>query len=111
MTIDLDKDTADAIAALVHRLKNRGDSEGQYATDDDLFALEYLTAMRGRGWRPTEVRAPWEVRTGPAGCGHPESAEAVREVEAARQVLDEIRTRQHEERRRLAVAEPPAGAA
>ncbi len=101
---DLDRETQAAIEALVYRLKNRA------GEDDEPFAQEYVMAMRHRGWRPTEARAPWEVRNGPAGSGHPESEETLTLVEQARRDLDEIRARQRAERQRLA-AERPAGAA
>lgn len=111
MTADLDHATSDAVEALVYRLRNRGDDEGQYATDPEVFAREFMAAMRGRGWRPVEALAPWESRGGSAGSGLPESEETSTRVEQTRRELDAIRARQHEERQRLAVAEPPAGAA
>jgi hypothetical protein len=54
--IDLDHESAKAVEALVYRLKNR-----EPGTDDEVFALEYVTAMRGHGWRPTLAqRVPWQ---------------------------------------------------
>ena len=54
--IDLDQESAKAVEALVLRLKRR-DQE----TDDEVFALEYVTALRGHGWRPTLAqRVPWQ---------------------------------------------------
>ena len=100
---DLDRETQAAIEALVYRLKNRADE------DDEPFAQEYVTALRARGWRPTEARSPWDYRQLPHAGGHPESEEAVALVEQARRDLEEARARQHA-RRRLTV-EPPAGAA
>lgn len=52
---DLDRQTQAAIEALVHRLKNRGDDDGQFATDPEVFAQEFMAAMRGRGWRPVDA--------------------------------------------------------
>ena len=49
---DLDKETRTAIDALVHRLRNRGEEDGQFAVDDELFASEYVTVMKARGWYP-----------------------------------------------------------
>ena len=46
-----DPDTRAAIDALTHRLRNRDPD-----TDDEVFALEFITALRARGWRPTEAR-------------------------------------------------------
>jgi len=56
---ELDTETQAAIEALVHRLKNRED------TDDEPFAMEFVQAMIGRGWRPTEARKskPWSRGT------------------------------------------------
>ena len=52
---ELDREIQAAIDALVHRLANRED------TDDEPFAMEFVQAMIGRGWRPTEARRskPW----------------------------------------------------
>jgi hypothetical protein len=46
-----DHETAAAVDALTRRLANRDP-----AVDDEVFALEYVTALRARGWRPTEAR-------------------------------------------------------
>ena len=53
---ELDREIAAAVDALTHRLANR-DPE----TDDEPFAMEFVQAMIGRGWRPTEARRakPW----------------------------------------------------
>lgn len=53
---ELDTETKAAIEALVHRLANR-----EPGTDDEPFAMEFVQAMIGRGWRPTEARRskPW----------------------------------------------------
>ena len=48
---ELDREIRAAIDALVHRLKNR--AEG---TDDEPFAMEFVQAMIGRGWRPTPAK-------------------------------------------------------
>jgi len=101
---DLDRETQAAIEALVYRLKNRTDE------DDEPFAQEYVTALRARGWRPTEARMPWDYRALPHAGGHPESEEALALVEQARRDLEEARARQHATQRRLTL-EPPAGAA
>lgn len=63
---DLDRETNAAVEALTHRLRNR-DPE----TDDEVFAREYLTALRGRGWRPTEARVLPSWRPGQPGSGKP----------------------------------------
>lgn len=80
---DLDEASRAAVAALAHRIRNRD------ATDDpgdaEVFALEYLTALRGQGWRPTAARpAPsWQPNQGPP----PEPDVAQRGADMARQML------------------------
>ena len=56
---ELDREIQAAIDALVHRLKNRDEA------DDEPFAMEFVQAMIGRGWRPTEARrsTPWTAAT------------------------------------------------
>jgi hypothetical protein len=73
-----DPDTRAAIEALAHRLRNRDPG-----TDDEVFALEFITALRARGWRPTEARVmpAWHR---PAGHG----VEPTGDYLAARQALD-----------------------
>lgn len=58
-----DRETRSAVDALTHRLRNRDPG-----TDDEVFALEFITALRARGWRPTEARPlpAWKL---PAGSG------------------------------------------
>ena len=84
-------ETQAAVAALVHRLRNRGDGIGQSATDDDLFAREFITALIGFGWRPFEaVRG---TRSQPAGEGGPMSEETRQGLEEARRVAAEAAAR------------------
>lgn len=64
---DLDGETRAAISALVHRLRNRGESEGQFSPDDEPFAAEYVMSLRGYGWRPVLVppaSADWRRASG-----------------------------------------------
>jgi len=86
-----DRETAAAVDALTHRLRNRDPD-----TDDEVFALEFITALRARGWRPTEARVMpgWKL---PPGRG----TEPTGDYLAARQALDA----------RLARREPADGAA
>ena len=66
MTV-LDTETRAAVDALVYRLRNRGDDQGQFATDDELFAAEYVTVMKSRGWRPVlalPAEADWRRASG-----------------------------------------------
>jgi hypothetical protein len=86
-----ERETQAAVAALVHRLQNRGDGEGQFATDDKPFALEYVTALIGFGWRPFE--AVRDTRSQPAGEKGPVSEETRHMLEEARQVAAEASAR------------------
>ena len=84
-----DHETRSAVDALTHRLRNRDPD-----TDDEVLALEFITALRARGWRPTEARVlpAWHR---PAGHG----VEPTGDYLAARQALDA----------RLACREPEGG--
>jgi hypothetical protein len=73
-----DRETAAAVGALTRRLAARAPG-----TDDEVFALEFITALRARGWRPTEARALPAWRR-PAGHG----VEPTGDYLAARQALD-----------------------
>ena len=86
-----DPETRSAVDALAHRLRNRDPG-----TDDDVFALEFITALRARGWRPTEARTrpAWKL---PPGHG----TDPPPDYRAARQALDA----------RLACREPGDGGA
>jgi hypothetical protein len=96
---ELDTETQAAIEALVHRLKNREDG-----TDDEPFAMEFIQAMIGRGWRPTEARRskPW---TAPRDGDSPQpqaSKPGGAEYFEFRQHLDELAAQA--ERRRTGAA-------
>jgi hypothetical protein len=69
---DLDEATRAAVAALAHRIRER-DALAE-RPDADLFAGEFMTALRGQGWRPTAARPaqPWQHQFGPPP--HPETA-------------------------------------
>jgi hypothetical protein len=85
-----DHETRSAVDALTRRLRNRDPDDD----DDEVFALEFMTALRARGWRPTEARVmpAWHR---PAGHG----VEPTGDYLAARQALDA----------RLACREPEGG--
>ena len=53
-----DNETSAAIDALVYRVKARDKAirDGEDYPDAEPFALEFLTALRGQGWRPTEAK-------------------------------------------------------
>lgn len=50
-----DAETTQAVEALAHRIRQR-DSEAEHEADAEVFALEFMTALRGRGWRPTSAK-------------------------------------------------------
>ena len=77
---ELDREIQAARAALVYRIRQR-DAAIHAAENDigdaEVFALEFMTALMGRGWRPTN--------TGPApvhapGAGLPKREDAVAAV-------------------------------
>jgi hypothetical protein len=70
-----DAETTAAIDALVYRVKARDKAirDGEDAPDAEPFALEFLTALRGQGWRPTPAKAKPEPH--PPGSGTPQSPE------------------------------------
>lgn len=50
----------EAAAALAHRLHQRDQHPREDQPDAQAFALEFVTAMHGHGWRPTNAqRNPW----------------------------------------------------
>ncbi len=59
-----DTETAAAIEALAHRIRSRDTTakEGGEVDDAEPFAMEFITALRGRGWRCTEAKThqPWQ---------------------------------------------------
>jgi hypothetical protein len=60
-----DPETAAAVGALASRVRSRdGDPD---RADAEVFALEFMTALRARGWRPTPARAipAWKPSPGP----------------------------------------------
>jgi hypothetical protein len=87
-----DRETTAAVEALTHRIRARDTLEE--ISDAEVFALEFITALRARGWRPTEAKVmpAWHR---PAGHG----VEPTGDYLAARQALDA----------RLACREPGGG--
>lgn len=62
----LDEETRAAVAALVHRLRNVGDTD-PLGADAEPFAEEYLAALKARGWRPVlavPAEADWRRVSG-----------------------------------------------
>jgi hypothetical protein len=58
MTDHLDRETTAAVEALAHRLRVRDAAihNAEDYADAEVFAAEFLAALRGHGWRPTEAR-------------------------------------------------------
>jgi hypothetical protein len=77
-----DRETAAAVTALTNMLKLRDTAirEG-HASDAEVFAREYVTALRGHGWRPTEAKPPPAWRR-PAGTGSQPPADMLAELRA-----------------------------
>jgi hypothetical protein len=48
----VERESRAAVDALVWRLKNRPEDDD----NDELFAVEFITALKGHGWRPTLAR-------------------------------------------------------
>lgn len=76
---ELDRETKAVIDALVYRLRNR-----EEATDDEPFAMEFVQALLGRGWRPTEARR-MAMFPPPRSDGGKPPEEIRAELEAARE--------------------------
>jgi hypothetical protein len=61
-----DDETRAAVAALVFRLRNKGDA------DDEVFAAEFIAALKARGWRPVlavSADADWRRASGRQQAG------------------------------------------
>jgi hypothetical protein len=74
-----DKETAAAITSLASRVRERDEAMrngGEFA-DADVFALEYLTALRGRGWRVTSARTAGLPTHAPAGTADKPRSELI----------------------------------
>ena len=56
--IDLNEETRKAVHSLVSRLR-----QFEAGDDPEPFALEFVMAMRGFGWRPTaaKTQVPWKA--------------------------------------------------
>ncbi|MEV0994613.1 hypothetical protein [Nonomuraea sp. NPDC050202] len=82
--LDLDEATRAAIAALTHRVRERDAMEGE-RPDAEVFANEYVIALRGQGWRLTAARPaePWKTQIGPP----PRPETARRGAELARRAM------------------------
>lgn len=78
-----DADTAAAIESLAYRLRQRDEAMrngGEYA-DPDPFALDFITAMLGNGWRHLEALAkPKPAPAGESRTGSGKHAELLAEA-------------------------------
>ena len=79
-----DNETSAAIDALVYRVKARDNAirDGEDYPDAEPFALEFLTALRGRGWRPTPARVTAPPQHAPPGTATVPRDETLRELRA-----------------------------
>lgn len=83
-----DAETQAAIDALAYRIRNRDAAVrdgGEDVGDAEPFALEFMTALRGHGWRPTPAKvfsAPKPAAPGPVAPLKPETAELLRDLHA-----------------------------
>lgn len=80
---NVDEETRAAVSALAHRVRERDAAAER--SDAELFAGEFMTALRGQGWRPTAARPaqPWTDKIGPP----PRPETAHRGAELARAAL------------------------
>ena len=93
---ELDTETKAAINALVYRLKNREEA------DDEPFAMEFVQAMIGRGWRPTEARRskPWTTDKAEGDSSQPQpDRPGGAEYLEHRRLVDEMAARAAAQRR------------
>ena len=82
-----DSDTTAAVEALAHRVKVRDQAirDGEDCPDAEPFALEFVTALRGQGWRPTAAKvyaAPKPAAPGSVPPLKPETAGMLQELRA-----------------------------
>jgi hypothetical protein len=79
-----DKETAAAIEAMARRVRQRDTAmrEGGDYADADVFALDELTALRGRGWRPTAAKTSGLPLHAPAGTADKPRSEMLADLRA-----------------------------
>ena len=79
-----DAETTAAIKALAHRIRERDAAirDGGDFADPDVFAAEYVAAMRGHGWRPTEAKSSAPPMHAPAGTASKPRSEVISDLRA-----------------------------
>jgi hypothetical protein len=79
-----DNETAAAIESLAYRIRERDAAirDGGEFADAGVFALEFMTAMRGRGWRLTAAKAVTPPMHAPAGTADKPRSELLSNLRA-----------------------------
>ena len=82
-----DTETGAAIKSLAYRIRQRDEAmrNGEDFADPDVLALEFLTALRGQGWRHTEAKvfaAAKPAAPGTAAPLKPETADLLADLHA-----------------------------
>jgi hypothetical protein len=92
-----DTDTAAAVRSLTHRISERDEAmrNGADYADAEPFAAEFMAALHGRGWRPTEARLIPIGHPGRPGSGAEPPHEQLADVRAQ---LDAINSAKREAR-------------
>lgn len=87
-----DAETTAAVESLAHRIRQRDAAmrDGDDHADPEVFALEFVTAMLGHGWRHLAALA--KPKTAPAAEGEPGSGTSRRAelLAPVRAQLDEL---------------------
>lgn len=89
-----DAETSAAVDALAHRVRSRDAamSDGEEFADAEVFALEFITALRGHGWRPVGALAtPKPAPAGVASPGDSKRAELLAPVRAQMDAINEAK--------------------
>lgn len=82
-----DTETAAAIKSLAYRVRQRDEAvrNSEDFADPDVLALEFMTALRGQGWRHTEAKAftaPKPAAPGTVAPLKPETGELLQDLRA-----------------------------
>jgi len=79
-----DKETSAAESALAHRVRLRDIAvhDGEDHSDPEVFAAEFVTALRGYGWRPTPARTSALPLHAPPGTADKPRSEVLADLRA-----------------------------